>query len=290
MPEFTKKIKTYRHSDLAAMMPPIADDINKSNRGGVLICGGSWNYRGAPVLAALGALRAGAGYVVLAVPDFMINAASVILPEAVFEPILTIADNLCAESFEQVITKWTGQCSAAVLGPGLGRNQINKSLVRCFWNNWQAPLLLDADALFTFAEIQEELPYRDDVVITPHTGEAARILHVKISDVEAGRQQAVLALTNKSGTALLKGNGTLVSHNNEIRMIREGTQALAVPGSGDVLSGITGAFLASGMNVFDAATAAALAHACVGNEMMKKYGPRGALARDIADGIPYVLQ
>lgn len=282
--------KTYARKDLAAMLPLIADNIHKGDRGSVLICGGSWNYRGAPVLAALGALRAGAGYVVMAVPDFMVDAASILLPEAVFAPVQTVANSISAESLETTVEEWAHRCKSAIIGPGMGLSTVNKPIIRYFWDNWKASLLIDADALTLYADIQEELHFRKDVVITPHTGEAAKILKTDALTIENGRAGAALNLTRKSGTALLKGKGTLIASNNEIKMITEGTSALAVPGSGDVLSGIIGAFMASGMTVFDAAVAGALAHACVGNDMMKKFGPRGTLARDIANGIPYVLR
>lgn len=284
-------MKKYYRNDLKGMLPEIDRGIHKGDRGGVLVVGGSSNYRGAPLLAALGALRAGAGLVVLAVPDFMADSASLLLPEAIFAPLTTTAaGEIAAEHVEDAISPWVNRCGAAVFGPGIGRHSGNGELLRLFWDKWKAPLLLDADALFFYAQMKNSLKHRDNAVITPHVGEASRILGVAAREINDAREVSCRMLSSVAEVAVLKGQRTLISSHSLTRMVCEGSPALAVPGSGDVLSGVTGAFLASGMEPLDAATAAVLAHACAGNELEKKYGLRGSLAREIANEIPYILR
>ena len=275
----------YDQSDLKDMLPRRGRDIHKGDRGGVLIFGGSENYRGAPLLTALGALRAGAGLVVMAVPDYMVEGASVMLPEAVFAPIPTVNGEIAAESLNDVISPWSSRCRAAVFGPGVGRRESVSDAEKWFLGNWHAPLLIDADGLYFLGRHKTDFARRNDLVVTPHAGEAATLLETQAAAVVSDRKASVLALNEIAGIALLKGSGTLVSDSFEIRKILAGSPALAVPGSGDVLSGAIGAFLAGGLSVFDAATAGALVHAAAGSAIEEKRGVNGILAREIADEI-----
>ncbi len=280
-------VTEYGKDRLHALLPSLADDIHKGNRGGVFVCGGSFNYRGAPMLAALGALRAGAGYVVLAIPDFMADSAASFLPEAIIAPVKSLNGVLSAESLFRAVNQWEKRCSAAIFGPGISReNRLGKTLER-FAALWHKPLILDADALWFLPDYSLR---GCNIAVTPHAGEAAHILDLSADEVQADRQRAVLMLAAKYGTALLKGKNTLVASGGDIRKIMAGSAALAIPGSGDVLSGVISAFAASGMNIFDALTAAALAHAAAGEVLEAKYGLRGALAREIAEVLPCVLK
>lgn len=282
-------VSHYRRDKLEALLRPVPRDIHKGDRGGVLVVGGSWNYRGAPTLAALGALRAGAGLVVLAVPDFIADTASALLPEAIFVPLHTTNNMIEKDSLELCISEWGKRCDSAVFGPGLGRDKSVGLLTEWFWGNWNKPLLLDADALYFFSVSCHKLPERADVVITPHSGEAAVILGVSAAEINEAREAYAQQLARKADVAVLKGMRTVVAKAGENRIIDEGSPSLAVPGSGDVLSGAIGAFLASGITPFDAATAGALLHAAAGSDIEARQGTRGALAREIADALPYAF-
>lgn len=283
------KVSYYKRDKLKELLKPVPRDIHKGNRGGVLVVGGSWNYRGAPTLAALGALRAGAGLVVLAVPDFIADTASALLPEAVFVPLRTMNNTIEMDSLELCVSEWGKRCDSAVFGPGLGRRVSIGLMTEWFWNNWNKPLLLDADALYFLSTTSYKLPLREDSVITPHSGEAAAILGVTPAEVNRARETFAQRLAQKAGVAVLKGMCTIVAKTGENRVIDEGSPSLAVPGSGDVLSGAIGAFLASGITPFDAATAGALLHAAAGSDIEARQGTRGALAREIADALPFIL-
>ncbi len=281
----------YGEDDVCAMLRPIKSTIHKTERGSLLICAGSAAYRGAPLLAALGALRAGAGLVYLAIPDFIASEISAALPEAVILPLPTCGGIVDAEKAVSKVSEWMPRCGAAAIGPGVGRGEESGALFSWFWNNWRAPMLIDADMLYFFAQNRERLTAREDVILTPHEGEAARILGMSAPEVAASREASVKLLTGKVGFALLKGKNTLIaSQSGELRMIASGSPALAVPGSGDVLSGIIGAAIAAGMPVMDAATLGALVHGAAGERLGKRIGLRGVLAREIANEIPQLMR
>jgi len=169
------------------------------------------------------------------------------------------------------------------MGPGLGRSFDAERAAVFLYGKCPKPMILDADALrFDYGF------RRPDAIATPHAGEAAFILGVTPPEVEKKRLESCTALAGKFGVALLKGPNTLISDGNETRVSLEGGPELAVPGSGDVLSGIIGAFMASGMNPIDAATLGAVVHGASGARACDGK-LNGLLAREIAEGIRNVL-
>jgi NAD(P)H-hydrate epimerase len=275
----------YDSSDIPSLTPHIQKNAHKGTRGALLIVGGCDFFRGAPVLAAMGALRAGCGLVFLAVPDFLVSAASSALPEAIFVPLNTKDGAIDFESFERNVSPWLGKCNALVCGPGVGRTENARKITEWLCREWDKPLLLDADALHHAANMERAGIFRrnpNSTIVTPHEGEAAYLLGTDAGKVSEERLSSCAALAEKFGVALLKGYHTLICNNTERRVILEGGPQLAIPGSGDVLSGIIGAHLAAGMSPMDAATLGALTHASAGN---KYEGPSGLLAREIADSI-----
>lgn len=250
----------------------------------MLIVGGSERYHGAPILAALGALRSGAGLVALAVPDSVAALAGG-LPEAVLQP---VGPGWTSETFDRAIRPWYDRADAIVAGPGMGRSPEGQELIRHLWRTSPVPLLVDADGLSALAD-PSPVDRREDAVLTPHPGEAARLLKLATSVVQERRLEAVRSLAERFGTTLLKGYRTLVADGGECRVIGAGGPALAVPGSGDVLSGVVGAFLAAGASPLEAASAGALAHACAGDELERRIGSEGLLAGEIAAELPRLL-
>jgi NAD(P)H-hydrate epimerase len=274
----------YGASDIVSMLPNPPRDIHKNSRGRLLIIGGSRNYRGAPVLSALSALRAGCGLVTLAVPGNIAVSAASLLPEAIFVPLPEKNGHIDFDGFKKMFSALTGWGDSLVLGPGLGRSPGALRAARFAYENWTKPLLIDADALK--ADYGER---RSDAVATPHAGEAAHILGIPPAEVEKRRIESCESMAEKFGVALLKGPHTLVSDGRETRVILEGGPELAVPGSGDVMSGVIGAYLAYGMKPMEAATLGALIHGISG-KILSARGANGLLAREIADGVRDVLQ
>ncbi|MGI6443245.1 MAG: NAD(P)H-hydrate dehydratase [Synergistaceae bacterium] len=280
-------LSSYTRDDLENFIPAVSRDIHKGDRGAVLILGGSMNYRGAPLFSARAALRSGAGLVVLAVPDFMISSTAAILPEAILVPLKTKADMIIPDLVPEALSFWKEKCDVAVFGPGIGRYSSVKELLSWFWNKWEKPLIVDADAL-SFIE-RELLPYKSNIIITPHAAEAASILKCSVEEVNNARLNTSLELAKISGVALLKGMDTIISKNKSLGLIREGSPSLAVPGSGDVLNGAIAAFCAKGKDVFESTIAGALLHAVAGANIETKKGITGILAREIADELQSVI-
>lgn len=288
--EDKESIYSVTRDDIPKILPRLSRNIHKGSKGGLLIVGGNTNYRGAPLLAGLGALRSGAGLVVIAIPDFMVNSAALFLPEAIFVPLRTMGGEIVSESFNEAIAPWINRCGTAVVGPGLGRNESAEHITNWFWNEWKKPLLADGDALYFLSSQQNRPDFRADVVITPHSGEAANLLGITSEEVNKDRIGSASLMSLVSKTVLLKGMDTVVySKGKSITIIKEGSPALAVPGSGDVLSGAIGALMSSGMSNGDAALVGAAAHGAAGSILEKKLGIRGILAREIADALPFTL-
>ncbi|MDR1132603.1 MAG: NAD(P)H-hydrate dehydratase, partial [Synergistaceae bacterium] len=274
----------YDSSDIPAMFPRRGLDIHKGSRGSLLVVGGSSNFRGAPVLSSLTALKAGCGLVALAAPESVIASAASLIPEAIFIPLPEEDGHVRFAGFEEALFPFADKFDALVLGPGLGLSDDALRASRFLYGAWSKPMLIDADALKAGYGTR-----RADAVATPHAGEASFILGASPAEVERQRLRSCRKLAGKFGVALLKGPRTLISDGSKTRVVLEGGNELAVPGSGDVLSGTVGAFLAAGLEPFDAATLGAVVHGAAGRRLAASGGANGALARDIAGEIREVV-
>ena len=275
----------YEKSDIQSLMPPIPKNAHKGTRGALMVVGGSNSFRGAPFLAAMGALRAGCGLVFLAIPDFMVNSAAALLPEAIFVPLKSKNGAIDFDGFEQSVSPWLDKSSALVCGPGIGLSDGARKVTEWLCSAWDKPLLLDADALRHAADIKKAGEFNRNpklTVFTPHEGEAAHMLNTNAKRVSGERLFSCEELANIYGVALLKGFHTLICDSAEKRIILEGGPQLAIPGSGDVLSGAIGAYLASGMTPINAATLGALMHSRAGD---RYEGTDGLLASELARDI-----
>ncbi len=263
-------------------------NLHKGRRGTLLVLGGSRRYQGAPLLAALGALRAGSGVVVVALPEENLAAASSFLPEAIFEPLPCKGETITSSCLETILT-WQERADAMILGPGLGRSREIRSLVTALWERWSKPLLVDGDGLWGLAEGRAVLSRRGDSLLTPHEGEAGHLLDKAPSSVAASRLEGVRCLADSWGTVLLKGWDSLIDDGRRTWIASLGDSSLAIPGSGDVLSGFIGAFLIQGHGPSQSALAGALLHGLAGSRWAAVRGKDGLLAREIAETAPAVL-
>ena len=294
---------------LKTLLPSRPDDMHKGQRGKLLIIGGyvteqetaaptpfqerfgistlqnfDLNYIGAPALAALGALRTGAGVVTLLSYPEVCEACAAKLFEIVYLPLSE------PESWAKAALSKAEDYQAAVIGPGLGRSKEAMLFAIEMWQKWPKKLLVDGDGLYALSVVRENLKARDDAVITPHEGEAARLLNLNSQDVRADRAESVKKLADMFGCAVLKGNKTLVAKDGELEQINFGGAELSVPGSGDVLSGCIGAYLANGLNNFDAAVLGASIHGMAGDILRETCGVDGVLASEIADNLRLAIK
>ncbi len=276
------EVSRWTASDL--QLAPRTWEQHKGSFGTVLVVGGSASYPGAPWLAARAVLRAGGGGVVLATPETQ-NGGSAVLPEAVHCP---LPGSWATEEHWSLLTPWFDRITAVLVGPGLGRRPETCALVRRLWSQVPVPLVADADALFALAE--HTPPSSAPRLVTPHEGEAARLLSCSVDVVRSHRLASVKALASRWSCALLKGAWSLASDGLDVISCSEAAPVLAVPGSGDVLAGVVATFLAQHMTPLNAAALGSVLHGCCGAIRALSRGDRGMLAEEIADGLPGAMR
>jgi len=261
-------------AETLARLPARAPDAHKGQFGHVLLIGGDRGFGGSIMLSAQAALRCGAGLVSLATRPEHVPGALTRLPEVM---------TLGVSSANQLMGV-LAHASVLVVGPGLGQAPWGRSLLSAAA---QAKILQvwDADALNLLSNAGLELARGS--VITPHPGEAARLLGISTEQVQAERPAAARALVKKySVVCVLKGAGSLIAGvDGELAICNHGHPAMATAGLGDVLAGVLGALLAQGMSAFDAACLAVWLHARAGEQ-------QGILGRGLAasDLIPAIRQ
>jgi NAD(P)H-hydrate epimerase len=265
------------------VLPSIAPAAHKGTRGKVVIVGGARGMTGAAVLAARAALASGAGMVkVLADAEAQAPLAAGV-PAA-----LTGAWPATTEAAKAAIEGWA---HAAVVGPGLGPKDT-RALVARIAHAFGGPMVLDADALTAFAGALSALEdiARGRAVLTPHVGEAARLLATTVDDVRARPFAVAQGLADATGAVvLLKGVPTIVAAPDAAPLlVARGTPALATGGSGDVLAGVLGTLLAQGMSLQPAAAAAAWVHGVAAERAGQAMPVRGVTLEDVLVALPSV--
>jgi ADP-dependent NAD(P)H-hydrate dehydratase / NAD(P)H-hydrate epimerase len=254
--------------DVLNLVPARQPPDNKYTAGSVLVVGGSHGMTGAASLTARAAFRADAGYVAIAAPEDSLPVLETLVVEAVKKPL--------GEAGEAA-----KRASALAIGPGLGRGHAD--LVRELLAT-ELPTVLDADALFELEPSERSAP----TVLTPHEGELARLLGEESAWVAAHRLEAVQRAAAKfSCVVLLKGADTLVcAPDGAVLVVSLGPPSLAVAGTGDVLTGVLGAFLAKGLEPTLAAAAAAAAEQLAAARIPHQ---AGLVAGDVVEALPAVL-
>jgi ADP-dependent NAD(P)H-hydrate dehydratase / NAD(P)H-hydrate epimerase len=250
---------------------PLREPLDtKYTAGSLLVVGGSPGLTGAACLAAMAAFRADAGYVAVAAPRESLPVLETRLLEAVKRPLEDV--------FEAA-----DRARALAIGPGLGRSDDTKALVRRLLLETDLPVVVDADALWQLDPFERSAA----TVLTPHSGELARLLDVEAAWVDAHRLEAARRAVDRFRCVLLlKGEGTIVAAPGERMLVCNGFPSLATAGTGDVLTGIIGSFLAKGMDARLAASAAATAHAQAAIEAPQQ---AGLVASDLIEMLPQVL-
>ncbi len=273
-------------------IPRRGRESTKFAAGSVLVCGGSTGLTGAPSMASESAMRAGAGYVTALVPGSLNPIFEVRLLEVMSVPLPDEGGSLTTEALDVVIERCQ-RADALVLGPGFGRQDAALELARQIARQTPVPLLLDADGLNAHAGSLETLAEREAAaVLTPHAGELARLLETDSGAVAGKRLESVRGAASSAGSiVLLKGDDTLVaSPDGRVAVSRGGVSALATAGTGDVLSGVIGAFLAKRMDAFEAACAGVFVHARSGQLAARDKGPEGVIASDVIKRLPVALR
>jgi NAD(P)H-hydrate epimerase len=257
-------------------LPARPRDAHKGTFGTVGVVAGSDGMLGAAILCARGALRGGAGLVRAFLPRALRAPFTVAVPAA------TTAER----SVPAMVN-----CDVLVVGPGLGATPATHALVRRILARATCPLVLDADALNVLAPVRTRLRARAPCVLTPHPGEAARLLGVDTAFVQRDRAGAARTLATCTGQlVVLKGARTLVTDGARVFTNTTGNPGMATGGSGDVLAGLLGALLAQGMPAFDAACLAVHAHGAAGDLVARRLSEAGLCAEDLPLAVAEMLR
>jgi hydroxyethylthiazole kinase-like uncharacterized protein yjeF len=286
------RVERWDEEAYARLLPLPAPDANKYTRGMVSVVAGSQAYPGAAVLAASGAVRSGAGYVTLFTPGPVVTIAQVQLPMVPVRACPSKTGAFRAEASEVVLSD--RQPQALVFGPGVTVTDDTSKLERRLLKRLDAPLVIDADGLNALAahrRVRDACSSRPgQTVLTPHVGEMRRLLDacdlaaadVRLAD-DAERVRLSCGLSERlKAVVVLKGPRTVVASDTRAMICDAGTPALATAGTGDVLAGMVGAFLAQGLDAFHAAALSVYLHGRAGCVAAAHRGPIGVTAIDVA--------
>lgn len=280
-------------AEAAPLLPARRRTAHKGSFGHVLVAGGSEGMTGAPSLAALGGLAAGAGLVTVAAPRGLNDILEQKLTEAMTLALPETPARGLSEKALDPLLEAAGARSVTVLGPGVGRDPSTFRLVRAFTGTWDGPLVVDADALNAWAGHMDAFPRRAaPTLLTPHPGEMARLTGSTSAKVQADRIDAAWALARAAeATVVLKGAHTVVADpHGGVTVNPTGGPALASGGTGDVLAGMIGAYLAQGLAAPEAGRLAAYLHGLAADLWAEAHGPAGLTAGALAAAVPDAAQ
>lgn len=269
-----------KESWVSSRLPKRSSVDHKACQGHLLVLAGREGYWGAGQLASLSAYRIGAGYVTWAfspnVTDSSQFALSKNIPDVLTQ---TLSDPELLENK-----------TAVSVGPGLGTGGETKDLLLSL-KKTQLPVVVDADA-FTVCVKEKLFPLPDHWVVTPHSGELARLFDITGKEVDQDRCASAIKASQKTGClVLLKGFHSVLAQKDKCWIIPRGNSALAKAGTGDVLAGFIGALMARSLDTFSAAAVAAFVHGCLAEEWTDSGKDRDSLmAQDLKDILPFVLQ
>lgn len=261
-----------RLEQFAEFLKPRAHDAHKGHFGHVLVIGGDYGFSGAACMAAEAALRVGAGLVSVATRPEHAKMLNLARPEIMCHAVSSAAE----------LKPLLARATTLVVGPGLGRSSWSRELLDAVLPCEQ-PMILDADGLNLLAEKPIK---KSNWILTPHPGEAARLLKKTTEEIQQDRVAAVLALQHAfSGWAVLKGAGSLIAGpDDDLAICTAGNPGMATGGMGDVLSGVLGGLVAQKIPLESAAKLGVLVHAMAG-DLAAKEGERGMIASDL---MPYL--
>ena len=275
------------HDKVLSMLPDRKHDAHKGDFGRVLLLCGSRGYTGAAALAAMGALRSGAGLVYLGVPECIYAIEAVKLTEPVVFP-LPDNDGALSEAAVTPVTELLPRMDAVLIGPGLGKSGGALAVLQAVMKHAACPTVVDADGINLLAEHKDILRGRTaPTILTPHMGEFARIG----GNIAVDRKSAAAEMAKDlQAVIVLKGHGTVVTDGISCYLNPTGNPGMAVGGSGDVLAGMIAGLLGQGLAPMAAAACAAWVHGAAGDACAAAMGQYGMLPTDMLDQIPRLMK
>ena len=288
-----ESVRLWAPRGAAACLPERPRAGHKGSFGHVLVVAGSEGKTGAAALAARAACRGGAGLITVACPSGLNDILEVKCTEAMTAPLPQTTDRALSSAALGELLELARARDVVAFGPGIGDGDETVALARAVAEALEAPMVLDADGLNAFAGEPGLLKARPgETVLTPHPGEAGRLLGQSAAAINRDRIGAARALaTQTSAVVLLKGAATVVAEpDGRVWVTATGGPALASGGTGDVLTGLVAAHLSQGLSPLMAAATAAYLHGAAADRLTARHGPSGLLASELADELPVAAE
>ncbi len=281
-------MQTLESAQLWPLLPIRRPDAHKFDCGKAAVVAGSYGMAGAAAIALQGLVRTGIGVAYGILPESIYPIVGTLVPEAVYTPLPQNAfGTLSAAQSEKILATAAG-CDAVLFGPGLGRGADTEKLLRYFIKNNKKPWIIDADGLNALAGSIDIIKQNQaPKVITPHAGEAARLLGLSANEVQANRLECAKKLAALTGAVtVLKGQYTLITEpQGQTFVCNRGTSGLATAGSGDLLAGILCCLLAQGLTAINAACLAVFLHATAGELAAARYSTRYITPKEVCKAL-----
>ncbi|MDP3386230.1 MAG: NAD(P)H-hydrate dehydratase [Eubacteriales bacterium] len=273
------------------MLPEREANTHKGDYGKLVVIGGKEGMAGSVYLAGLAALKSGTGLVYVIPPNSIYEILSIKLNEVIIEKLSASQAYLMDDDLNKIMI-YTEQHDAMCLGTGIGTNDKTKKLVREILDLFDRPIVLDADGLNCINGTVEILKSRRAMtIITPHTMEMARLMDVSPEAVEKDRIKTAMDFSKRYGViTVLKGHETIVSDGIDFYINTTGNPGMATAGSGDVLTGIIGAFVSQGFDPYFAAKLGVFIHGLSGDLVKRKYGEYGMIASNLIESLPHAIK
>lgn len=275
------------HQAVLSILPDRDENAHKGNFGQVLLLCGSRGYTGAAYLAAMGALRTGAGLVYLGVPESIYQIEAVKLNEAIVQPLPDRGGMLCREAIREIEARLP-RMDAVLLGCGLGLSEDTEEIVCWAIQNVPCPLVLDADGITLAARHIDLLRGRaGTTILTPHAGEFARLGIPRTNDPMANAKTAATLL---GCIMVLKGHRSCITDGEREYINPTGNPGMAVGGSGDVLAGMIVSLLGQHLDPLAAAACGCWLHGAAGDACARRLGQYGMLPTDMLEALPRLMK
>lgn len=280
-------IKTLDHNQVLSILPDRKPNSHKGDYGKILLLCGSLGYTGAAALAAMGALRSGAGLVYLGVPESIYAIEATKLNEAVVFPLPDKDGKLSIDALPQILNMLPDM-DAVLFGPGWGKSEGNFLIAQEVLRAYHKPIVADADGINVLAKHMDIVRERKaPTVLTPHPGEFAHMG----GDNSLDRRTAAEKFAREYGCVLLlKGHETVITDGQQTYVNTTGNAGMAVGGSGDVLAGIIVSLIGQGIDPLTAAACGAWLHGAAGDVCAAQIGQYGMLPTDMVQTLPRLMK
>lgn len=285
----SKGLFTLSRGEMRERLPARPFDANKGTFGKTAVIAGSKNMPGAAIIAAKGAVSAGAGLVCSVYPDVCREIICGAVPECIHAPLPTDDNGMIDGENLSELSKIIEGCRSVAFGCGIGRGKSGTAILDFLLHSYNGTLIIDADGINILSEHIYLLKNAScTVLLTPHPGEMSRLTGRSVKDINADRERTAAEFAYKNGVfLLLKGANTVVaSPSGEVYVNTTGSSALSRGGSGDLLTGMVAAFAAQGASPFDSLILAAYLHGSAGECAEKRFSSFSATVERIIEVLP----